>query len=87
MNHVSSVIKLIIFALLIILLAMMSACTQKTEDTPANRLQIIEHTMSFHNFGDVLRSVVAIDGKAKNVTNTTINTATIIVIFYDKDNN
>jgi hypothetical protein len=87
MKNMSSLLKPITLALIVILLVLTSACAQKTADTPATQLQIIEHTMSFYNFGDVLRSVVAVDGKAKNVSNTTINTAIITVNFFDKDNN
>lgn len=86
MKQMSSTAKSISLTLLIIPLILLSACAQRTEDN-APQLQIIDHTLSFHNFGDVLRSVVSVDGKAKNISNTTINTAFITVNFYDKDNN
>ena len=78
--------KLTFFALLIIPALGLCACTQKAADNQP-QLQIVEHAMSFHNFGDVLKSIVAVDGKARNIGSTTIGDASITVNFYDKDNN
>ena len=78
--------KLIAIAICIISLAALYACTEK-QGTTEPQLQLIEHNLSFHNFGDVLKSIVAVDGKAQNVSSATINTASINVRFYDKDGN
>lgn len=62
-----------------------AACVGEKAD---NEIQIIEHTLSTHEFGgDVLQSIAAVDGKAKNTSNLTLSSASIIVNFYDKDNN
>ena len=83
----ASTTRLIALSFLIILAAVLCACEQKpvVEDNP--QLQILEQNLSFHNFGDVLKSMVSVNGKAKNISNTTINAAYITVRYYDKDNN
>jgi hypothetical protein len=82
----ASTTKLLILILLIVPSVILGACAQKTVDnTP--QIQILEHTMNFLNFGDVLKSIVSVDGKATNGGSTTIGTALIAVNFYDKDNN
>jgi hypothetical protein len=62
-------------------------CSQnKTEATPG--IHIIDHNLNIHSFtGDVLKSIAAVDGRIKNSSNDPINSASIIVKYFDKDGN
>lgn len=76
----------IFLALLIASATIFNACTEKkVENQP--QLTLIEHTLISRNFGDVLKSIVAVDGRAQNTSDVLINTASITVNFYDKDGN
>lgn len=86
MKGITLITKPIVLALLIVPAIILGACAEKTAENKS-QLQLIEHNLIFHNFGDVLKSIVAIDGKAQNAGNTTISAASITVHFYDKDGN
>jgi len=77
--------RVIIICLIATSLICLSACVG---EKAGNEIQIIEHTLSIHEFrGDVLQSIASVDGKAKNTSILTLSSASIIVNFYDKDNN
>jgi hypothetical protein len=78
-------IRVTIICLIATSLICLAACAG---EKAGNEIQIIEHKLSIHEFGgDVLQSIAAIDGKAKNTSNLTLSSASIIVNFYDKDSN
>jgi hypothetical protein len=61
------------------------ACMQNRTET-TSELQIIDHKLTMHSFtGDVLKSVAAIDGRVKNISNVPISSALIMVNFFDKE--
>ena len=63
------------------------ACAEKQVDNEP-QIQILEHNLSMLEFsGDVLKSLASINGKAKNIGNSTISSASIVVNFFDKDGN
>ncbi len=64
----------------------LSACAEKKVGTQP-QLTLIEHNLISRNFGDVLKSIVAVDGRAQNTGDVPLNTASITVNFYDKDGN
>jgi predicted small secreted protein len=77
-------IKVIAICLVVASL-ILAACAEKKA---GNEIQIIDHNLSIHKFGgDVLQSIAAVDGNAKNISNLTLNSAYINVNFYDKDGN
>lgn len=63
------------------------ACAEKQANNEP-QIQIIEHNLSMHKFGgDVLQSQASVTGKAKNIGNSTISSASISANFFDKDGN
>ena len=60
------------------------ACTE----TKSEELQILSHNITVHKFsGDVLQSTAVVTGKAKNISNSPLESALITVNFYDKSDN
>ncbi len=85
MTRVILAIKVIAITLVLVSAICMAACAEKNA---GNEIQIIDHNLSIHKFGgDVLQSTATVDGKAKNIGNSTISSASISVNFYDKDGN
>ena len=81
------VIKVLAIVLVMALILCSVACTEKKEDTPP-QIQIIDHDLTIHEFGgDVLKSIAAVEGRAKNTSNLMLNSVYISVNFYDKDGN
>lgn len=86
MKEITLITKTIVLALLIVPAIILGACAEKqAENQP--QLTLIEHNLISRNFGDVLKSIVAVDGRAQNTSDIPLNTASITVNFYDKDGN
>ena len=78
-------IKVTAICLIIASLIYSAACTDRKAGT---EIQIIDHNLSIHEFGgDVLQSIAAVDGKAKNITNLTLSSVSVKINFYDKNGN
>lgn len=79
--------KAISITLAILAIMCLFACAEKNAGKEP-QIQIIDHNLSIHKFGgDVLQSIATIDGRANNISNFTISSASIVVNFYDKDGN
>jgi hypothetical protein len=80
-------LRITILILIAIAVISLLSCAEKKVEKETE-IQIIDHNLSMHNFtGDVLKSIATVNGRAKNISNTTIGTASITVNFYDKDGN
>ena len=76
----------VLILIAIAVISLLSCVEKKVEKEP--EIQIIDHNLSMHSFtGDVLKSVATVNGRAKNISNAIIGTASITVNFYDKDSN
>ena len=74
-------------AVLIPLICFIGCSTSESSNIPSEeKLDIYDDSLMVHKFGgDVLQSTASVTGKARNISSSTINFASISVKFYDKD--
>jgi hypothetical protein len=73
---------------LILTLLIFSFGCAKSGTHDGGELKILSHSMTVHEFtGGAPQSTAVVIGRAQNVSNVTINFATIAVNFYDKNKN
>jgi hypothetical protein len=83
-NRLTIPMRLLILFLSLVLLAMfIPACS--SQEGSAKELQIISQNLSSHSFGgDERKSTAVVSGRAKNVSNGPIKSATLLVNFFDE---
>ena len=82
-------IRIIAVALILVLSMCLVGCAETQTDggnLPGEELQILSHSMTTHEFtGGMPESTAVVRGRAQNVSNSTINFASIAVNYYDKN--
>lgn len=83
--------RIVAVALMLVLPLCLIGCAEtQTNDgnLPGEELQILSHSMTVHQFtGGMPQSTAVVRGRAQNVGNSTINFASIVVNYYDKNGN
>jgi len=78
-------------ALLLVLPTGPAGCAEMSTDGAnlvGEELQILSHSMTTHQFtGSMPESTAVVKGRAQNISNSTINFASIAVNYYDKGGN
>ena len=78
----------IVVTVLVLALLIASFGCAKSGIGDGSKLKILNHSMTVHEFaGGAPQSTAVVIGRAQNVSNITINFATIAVNFYDKNSN
>jgi hypothetical protein len=79
--------RIVVTVLVLALIIASFGCT-KSGIGDDSKLKILSHNMTVHEFaGGAPQSTAVVIGRAQNVSNITINFATIAVNFYDKNSN
>ena len=83
--------RIVAVALMLVLPLCLIGCAEtQTNDgnLPGEELQILSHSMTVHQFtGGMPQSTAVVRGRAQNVGSSTINFASIVVNYYDKNGN
>jgi hypothetical protein len=78
----------IVATVLILALLIVSFGCAKSGTRDGGELKILSHSMTVHEFtGGAPQSTAVVIGRVQNVSNVTINFATIAVNFYDRNKN
>ena len=78
----------IVATVLILALLIASFGCAKSATRDGGELKVLSHSMTVHEFtGGAPQSTAVVIGRAQNVSNVTVNFATIAVNFYDKNKN
>ena len=78
----------IVAIVLVLTLLIVSFGCAKSGTHDGGELKILSHSMTVHEFtGGAPQSTAVVIGRAQNVSNVTVNFATIAVNFYDKNKN
>jgi len=80
----------IIVAALVLGICLVGCAGTQTQggNLPGEELQILSHSMTTHQFtGGMPESTAVVKGRARNVSNSTIASASITVNYYDKNGN
>lgn len=84
-------VRIVAVALMLVLPLCLIGCAEtQTNDgnLPGEELQILSHSMTVHQFtGGMPQSTAVVRGRAQNVGSSTINFASIVVNYYDKNGN
>ena len=85
----TTVVRITTAVLISVLLICSTGCAATKTDGNSSQdeaLQILSHSMTVHKFsGDMLQSTVTVKGKAENISDFTLSSASIAVKFYDAD--
>ena len=81
-------LTIIVSISILISLICIAGCSapESSDSQSENRLQISDDNLMVHKFGgDVLQGTASVNGKARNISSSTIDSASISVNFYDKN--
>ena len=88
---IGGVTRVVVVALILLLSVCLVGCGETQTDggsLSGEKLRILSHSMTTHQFaGSMLESTAVVKGRAQNISNSTINFASITVRFYDKNGN
>ena len=81
-------VRIVAAVSMLALLTIFVGCATHGGDVSRGELKILSHSMTVHEFtGGAPQSTAVVIGRAQNVSNVTVNFATIAVNFYDKNKN